>query len=96
MRRATIIVASASGTPVPAIARLVTADEDTVRAVLHRLHEIGVWGVDADQLPPRSALIRHGLSARQDAQAGIRGQPAAARLDRCSTTPATVQPGEPQ
>jgi hypothetical protein len=32
-RRATMIMASAAGTPVPAIARLVAADEDTVRDV---------------------------------------------------------------
>ena len=31
-----IIMASASGTLVPAIARLVAADEDTVRDVIHR------------------------------------------------------------
>lgn len=34
VRRALIIMASASGTPVPAIARLVAADEDTVRDVI--------------------------------------------------------------
>jgi len=31
-----IIMASASGPPVPAIARLVAAAEDTVRGVIHR------------------------------------------------------------
>ena len=35
VRRATMIMASASGTPVAAIARLVAADEDTVREVIH-------------------------------------------------------------
>lgn len=35
MRRALIIMASASGMPVPAIARLVAADENTVRGVIH-------------------------------------------------------------
>ena len=35
VRRATIILASSSGTPVAAIARLVAADEDTVRDVIH-------------------------------------------------------------
>jgi len=34
VRRAMIIMASASGTLVPAIARLVAADEDTVRDVI--------------------------------------------------------------
>lgn len=37
VRRATIIMASASGTPVSAIARLVAAGEDTVRDVVHAL-----------------------------------------------------------
>jgi hypothetical protein len=34
-----MIIASASGTPVPAIARLVAADEDTVREVIHAFNE---------------------------------------------------------
>ena len=42
VRRATIIMASASGTPVVAIARLVAADEDTVRDVIHGFNERGV------------------------------------------------------
>ena len=42
VRRALIIMASASGTPVPAIARLVAAHEDTVRDVIHRFNEIGL------------------------------------------------------
>jgi len=46
VRRATIIMASASGTPVPAIARLVAADEDTVRDVIHRFNEIGLAALD--------------------------------------------------
>ena len=41
-----IIMASASGTPVPAIARLVQADEDTVRQVIHRFNEIGLAYLD--------------------------------------------------
>ena len=39
VRRAMIIMASASGTPVPAIARLVAADEDTVRDAIHLFNE---------------------------------------------------------
>src|SRR6266508_2513300 len=46
VRRATIIMASAGGTPVPAIARLVAADEDTVREVIHRFNEIGLAALD--------------------------------------------------
>ena len=46
VRRALIIMASASGTPAPAIARLVQADEDTVRQVIHRFNEIGLACLD--------------------------------------------------
>ena len=42
VRRAVIIMASASGTLVPAIARLVAADEDTVRDVIHAFNERGL------------------------------------------------------
>ncbi|ABD10615.1 transposase [Frankia sp. CcI156] len=45
-RRATIIMASAGGTTVPAIARLVAADEGTVRDVIHRFNEIGLACLD--------------------------------------------------
>ena len=46
VRRATIIMESASGTPVPAIARLVAADEDTVRDVLHAFNQRGLATLD--------------------------------------------------
>ena len=46
VRRALIVMASASGTPVPAIARLVQADEDTVRQVVHRFNEVGLACLD--------------------------------------------------
>lgn len=36
-----IIMASPSGTPVPAIARLVAVDEDTVRDMLHLINQKG-------------------------------------------------------
>ncbi|GAB7044616.1 IS630 family transposase [Catenuloplanes niger] len=42
VRRALIIMASASGTPVPAIARLVAAHEDTVRDVIHMFNQMGL------------------------------------------------------
>ncbi len=42
VRRALIVMASASGTTVPAIARLVAADEDTVRDVIHAFNERGL------------------------------------------------------
>jgi transposase len=46
VRRAMIIMASASGTLVPAIARLVAADEDTVRDVIHAFNDRGLAALD--------------------------------------------------
>jgi len=46
VRRATMIMASASGAPVPAIARLVAADEDTVRDVIHDFNARGLDALD--------------------------------------------------
>jgi transposase len=46
VRRAMIIMASASGTPVPSIARLVAGDEDTVREVIHSFNQIGLAALD--------------------------------------------------
>ena len=46
VRRAMIIMASASGTLVPAIARLVAADEDTVRDVIHAFNARGLAALD--------------------------------------------------
>jgi transposase len=45
-RRALIIMASASGTPVPAIARLVAADPDTVRDVVHAFNARGLAALE--------------------------------------------------
>src|SRR3954464_5153211 len=39
-RRAMVVLASASGNTVPAIARLVAADEDTVREGIHRFNKL--------------------------------------------------------
>lgn len=41
-RRALIVMASSSGTPVSAIARLVAADPDTVRDVIHAFNAHGL------------------------------------------------------
>src|SRR3954466_11928895 len=41
-RRAMEVLTSASGNSVPAIARLVAADEDTVREVIHRFNQLGM------------------------------------------------------
>jgi hypothetical protein len=46
MRRAMIIMASSSGTPVAAIARLAAADEDTVRYVIRAFNAKGLAALD--------------------------------------------------
>jgi transposase len=45
-RRALVVLASAGGNSVPVIARLVAADEDTVREVIHRFNELGMKALD--------------------------------------------------
>ncbi len=57
VRRAMIIMSSASGTPVPAIARLVAADEDTVRDVIHAFNEKGLAALDPQWAGGRPRLI---------------------------------------
>jgi transposase len=57
VRRALIIMASASGTPVPAIARLVAADEDTVRDVVHAFNAHGLAALDPQWAGGRPRLI---------------------------------------
>jgi transposase len=57
VRRALIIMASASGTPVPAIARLVAADEDTVRDVIHAFNAKGLSALDPQWAGGRPRLI---------------------------------------
>jgi transposase len=63
VRRAMIIMASASGTTVPAIARLVAADEDTVRDVIHLFNAKGLAALD-----PRWAGGRPRRISDEDAQ----------------------------
>ena len=46
VRRAMIIMASASGTLVPAIARLAATGEDTVRDVIHTFNAKGLAALD--------------------------------------------------
>jgi len=60
VRRAMIIMASASGTLVPAIARLVAADEDTVRDVIHLFNEKGLAALDPRWAGGRPRLISDG------------------------------------
>jgi transposase len=57
VRRAMIIMASASGTLVPAIARLVAADEDTVRDVIHAFNDKGLAALDPQWAGGRPRLI---------------------------------------
>jgi transposase len=57
VRRAMIIMASAAGTPVPAIARLVAADEDTVRDVVHLFNQKGLAALDPRWAGGRPRLI---------------------------------------
>jgi transposase len=57
VRRATMIMASASGTPVAAIARLVAADEDTVREVIHAFNAKGLAALDPQWAGGRPRLI---------------------------------------
>ena len=57
VRRALIIMASASGTPVTAIARLVAAHEDTVRDVIHAFNEKGLAALDPRWAGGRPRLI---------------------------------------
>jgi transposase len=45
-RRALVVLASAGGNSVPVIARLVAADEDTVREVIGRFNELGMKALD--------------------------------------------------
>ncbi len=57
VRRAVIIMASASGTLVPAIARLVAADEDTVRDVIRLFNAKGLAALDPRWAGGRPRLI---------------------------------------
>ncbi|MEU9890495.1 IS630 family transposase [Sphaerisporangium sp. NPDC051011] len=56
-RRAMILLASAGGNTVPVIARLVQADEDTVRDVIHRFNEIGLACLDPRWAGGRPRLL---------------------------------------
>jgi hypothetical protein len=58
VRRALIIMASASGTTVAAIAGLVQADEDTVREVIHRFNQLGLEALDPRWAGGRPLLPR--------------------------------------
>lgn len=57
LRRSMMLLASASGNRVPAIAQLVQADEDTVRDVIHRFNEIGLACLDPRWAGGRPRLL---------------------------------------
>ncbi|GAA4078859.1 IS630 family transposase [Actinomadura miaoliensis] len=57
VRRAMIIMASASGSLAPAIARLVAADPDTVREVIHAFNERGLACLDPNRAGGRPRRI---------------------------------------
>ncbi|MDX2917020.1 helix-turn-helix domain-containing protein [Streptomyces sp. NE06-03C] len=65
-RRAVMLLASAGGNLVPVIAKLVQADEDTVRDVIHRFNEIGLACLD-----PRWAGGRPRLLSPDDEDFGV-------------------------
>jgi transposase len=46
LRRAMVILASAGGNTIPAIARLVQGDEDAIRALIHRFNQMGLACLD--------------------------------------------------
>nr|WP_258564205.1 IS630 family transposase [Streptomyces himalayensis] len=56
-RRAMMLLASAGGNSVPVIARLVQADEDTVRDVIHSFNEIGLACLDPRWAGGRPRLL---------------------------------------
>ncbi|WP_205786878.1 helix-turn-helix domain-containing protein [Specibacter cremeus] len=56
-QRATMILASAAGNSVPVIARLLAADEGTVREVIHRFNKVGLACLDPEWVGGRSRLF---------------------------------------
>ena len=76
VRRAMIIMASASGTLVPAIARLVAAGEDTVRDVIHTFNVKGLAALDPRWAGGRPRLISDGDIEVRRENAGLCFTPA--------------------
>jgi len=76
-RRALMVLASIGGNTVPAIARLVEADEDTVRDVIHAFNEVGLRCLDprwaggrARLLSPEQEEFVIGIARRRPAAVG--------------------------
>ncbi|MET8307788.1 helix-turn-helix domain-containing protein [Micromonospora sp. NPDC005173] len=57
LRRAMVVLAPAGGNTVSAIARLVQADEDCVRQVIHRFNEMGMPSLDPQRSGGRPRQI---------------------------------------
>ncbi|GAA4559343.1 helix-turn-helix domain-containing protein [Pseudonocardia xishanensis] len=69
-------MASSSGTPVPAIARLIAADADTVRDVIHAFNERGPAALDPQWVGGRPPRADHrGLHARRQRDRPRRRRP---------------------
>jgi transposase len=97
-RRAMILLASGGGNTVPVIARLVQADEDTVRDVIHRFNQIGLACLDPQWAGGRPRLLNDDdeefVAATATTRPARLGQPftrwsirkLAAQPTRCRTT----------
>ena len=83
VRRAMIIMASASGTRVPAIARLVAADEDTMRDAIHLFSAKGPAALDPRWAGGRPRLIGDDDVAVIVAAATTRPEKLGEPLPRC-------------
>lgn len=64
--RAVVLLASAGGNRVPVTARLVAADEDTVRDLIDRFNEIGLVCLDPEGVGGRPRLLSAGLGSTAD------------------------------
>lgn len=62
-RRAMVVMASASGNTVPAIAKLVVTSEDRVREMIHRFNEKGMASLDPQWAGGRPRQITIGVPA---------------------------------
>ena len=97
VRRAIMIMASASGTPVPAIARLTAADEDTVRVVIHAFNAKGLAALDPQWAGGRPRLISDADIEFMVATATTRPESWACRphTGACASWPLTWTRGAP-
>src|SRR4051812_15201585 len=85
-RRALMILASAAGNTVPVIARMVAADEDTVRDVIHQFNEVELDCLDPEWVRGRPRLLDPGDQEFVAAPA----RPGRRTAGRCRPTPRPV------